>query len=102
MTDDYVKEHICCPECGSIIKEINNEVSCSCGWKGISDDLIPDRMSAQRLRNIYKTDEKIDLNNPSSWDDEMIADYFIWIMKKKGSSHVEIIMNNLIERIKNL
>jgi len=43
-----------------------------------------------------------DPNDPSTWSEEMIADYFIWIMKKKGSSFVESTMEVIIEKLKSL
>lgn len=101
MTDEYYKEHKCCPECGKI-KFCSNEtyVICDCGWSGLVDDLIPDRMSAKRLRDIYKNDIKVDSNKPETWDVEMVADYIIWLFQKKSSTDVEKIMDIVLEKLK--
>ena len=108
MTEEYTKEHVCCPECGSsqLIETLIdcvgdkdlNKAECSCGWKGIVDDLIPDRMSAQRLREIHKNEVQADPSKPETWDSEMIADYFIWILGKKSTKEAESIMEMTIEK----
>jgi len=41
-----------------------------------------------------------DPNDPSTWSEEMIADYFIWIMKKKGERFVEPIIEMLLDKLK--
>lgn len=41
-----------------------------------------------------------DPNDPSTWSEEMIADYFIWIMKKKGERFVESIIEMLLDKLK--
>lgn len=110
MNDEYKKEHVCCPECGSTSLEQTcggfmnlqnkdeNQVNCVCGWKGIVDDLIPDRMSAKRLRDIYKSEVKVDPNKPETWDNEMVADYFLWILNKRSQKDAEMIMETTIEK----
>lgn len=45
---------------------------------------------------------KIDPNNPSTWDNEMIADYFLWMMNKKGKNNVEDIMNIVMDKLQNI
>lgn len=102
MNDEYKKEHVCCPECGSV-KNLEIEfdtINCACGWKGIVDDLIPDRMSAKRLRDIYKSEVKADPNKPETWDNEMVADYFLWILNKRSQKDAEMIMETTIEKWK--
>lgn len=110
MNDEYRKEHVCCPECGSTLLEVTcvgylgekdeNRATCTCGWEGIVDDLIPDRMSAQRLRDIYKSEVKADPNKPETWDNEMVADYFIWMLGKKSTKDAESIIEMTIEKWK--
>lgn len=41
-----------------------------------------------------------DPNDPSTWSEEMIADYFIWIMKKKGERFVEPIIEMFLDKLK--
>lgn len=41
-----------------------------------------------------------DPNDPSTWSEEMIADYFIWIMNRKGSQYIEKIMDIVLEKLK--
>ena len=43
---------------------------------------------------------EMDPNDPSSWTEEMIADYFIWILKKKGERFVEPIIEMLLDKLK--
>lgn len=43
---------------------------------------------------------QMDPNNPSSWTEEMIADYFIWILRKKGERFVEPIIEMLLDKLK--
>lgn len=43
---------------------------------------------------------QMDPNDPSSWTEEMIADYFIWILRKKGEQFVEPVIEILLDKLK--
>lgn len=113
-----MKNHECCPMCGSkevettcagyIVKN-ENRAKCSCGWIGIVDDMVKEKSLFDEImaRKEAKEKEKevevrlnADPNKPSTWSEEMIADYFIWIMKKKGERFVEPIIEMLLDKLK--
>lgn len=41
-----------------------------------------------------------DLSKPETCSEEMLADYFIWVMKRKGSQHIEKIVDIMIDKLK--
>jgi len=66
-------------------------------------ELFDEIMAKKEQKEKAKTIEvQMDPNDPSSWTEEMIADYFVWIMKKKGSNFVESTMGIIIEKLKSL
>lgn len=63
--------------------------------------LIDEILERKELKEKANTIEvKMDPNNPSSWTEEMIADYFIWILRKKGERFVEPIIEMLLDKLK--
>ena len=63
--------------------------------------LFDEIMSKKEEKEKAKTIEvQMDPNNPSSWTEEMIADYFIWILRKKGERFVEPIIEMLLDKLK--
>jgi len=58
----------------------------------------------EKEEKIKEEQQRVDAdpNDPSTWTSEMIADYFIWIMKKKGQSFVESTMDAIIEKLKEI
>ena len=61
------------------------------------DELMAKKEAEEKARTI---EVQMDPNNPSSWTEEMIADYFIWILKKKGERFVEPIIEILLDKLK--
>lgn len=41
-----------------------------------------------------------DLSKPETCSEEMLADYFIWVMKRKGSQYVEKIIDIMLDKLK--
>ena len=41
-----------------------------------------------------------DLSRPETCSEEMLADYFIWVMQRKGSQYIEKIMDIVLEKLK--
>ena len=41
-----------------------------------------------------------DLSKPETCSEEMLADYFIWVMNRKGSQYIEKIMDIVLEKLK--
>jgi len=63
--------------------------------------LFDEIMSKKEEKEKAKTIEvQMDPNDPSSWTEEMIADYFIWILKKKGERFIEPIIEMLLDKLK--
>jgi len=63
--------------------------------------LIDEILEKKELKEKANTIEvQMDPNDPSSWTEEMIADYFIWILKKKGERFVEPIIEMLLDKLK--
>lgn len=64
-------------------------------------ELFDEIMAKKEQEEKAKTIEvQMDPNNPSSWTEEMIADYFIWILRKKGERFVEPIIEMLLDKLK--
>ena len=61
------------------------------------DELMAKKEAEEKARTI---EVQMDPNNPSSWTEEMIADYFIWIMNRKGSQYIEKIIDIVLEKLK--
>lgn len=65
------------------------------------NSLFDEIMAKKEQEEKAKTIEvQMDPNNPSSWTEEMIADYFIWILRKKGERFVEPIIEMLLDKLK--
>ncbi len=63
--------------------------------------LIDEILEKKELKEKANTIEvQMDPNDPSSWTEEMIADYFIWILRKKGERFVEPIIEILLDKLK--
>lgn len=63
--------------------------------------LFDEIMSKKEEKEKAKTIEvQMDPNDPSSWTEEMIADYFIWILRKKGERFVEPVIEILLDKLK--
>jgi len=41
-----------------------------------------------------------DLSKPETCSEEILADYFIWVMQRKGSQYIEKIMDIVLEKLK--
>lgn len=41
-----------------------------------------------------------DLSKPETCSEEMLADYFIWVMKRKGSQYIEKIVDIMLDKLK--
>ena len=58
------------------------------------------RMEEKELKEKEEAVLQADPNNPSTWSNEMIVDYFFWMLKKKGGENVEDVVEMLIDRLK--
>ena len=116
--EGLMENHECCPKCGSknveittagyIEKNENKASCCFCGWVGVVDEMTPEKKSLfDEIMAKKETKEKeqkkeiiADLSKPETCSEEMLADYFIWVMQRKGSQYIEKIVDTMLEKLK--
>ena len=127
MNDEYKKEHVCCPECGSksvettcggYMNKDENEANCGCGWKGTVGDMISnkkygddsadsilarrearqkDKEEKDKLKVLEQTHDETDCR---FWSVDTTVQYFMWVLQKKTPDEIEEIVSKLIDNIK--
>jgi hypothetical protein len=63
--------------------------------KNLFDEIMAKKEAKEQKKEIIA-----DLSKPETCSEEMLADYFIWVMKKKGSQYIEKIVDIMIDKLK--
>ena len=66
------------------------------------DETLFDEIMAKKEAKEKEQKKEIiaDLSKPETCSEEMLADYFIWVMNRKGSQYIEKIMDIVLEKLK--
>ena len=64
------------------------------------NELFNEIMAKKEEKEKVETEKNMSQTEVSSWPEDMIADYFIWIMQKKGQQYIEPIVDKMIEKLK--
>lgn len=66
------------------------------------DENLFDEIMAKKEAKEKESKKEIiaDLSKPETCSEEMLADYFIWVMKRKGSQHIEKIVDIMLDKLK--
>lgn len=64
------------------------------------DENLFDEIMAKKEEKESKKEIIADLSKPETCSEEMLADYFIWVMKRKGSQYIEKIVDIMIDKLK--
>ena len=66
------------------------------------DENLFDEIMAKKEAKEKESKKEIiaDLSKPETCSEEMLADYFIWVMKRKGSQYIEKIVDIMLDKLK--
>ena len=66
------------------------------------DETLFDEIMAKKEAKEKEQKKEIiaDLSRPETCSEEMLADYFIWVLRKKGERFVEPIIEMLLDKLK--